>query len=253
MIEPAFVHAIRFAAASPTIRVDTGTLQTLTLGVAEGVDYFMAGDGEADDLVQILEDCLNTNGDGVTFVVTLEARSFIKVVADAAIDILWTDGLTTVDGALFGFDADASGTSFYAPDQTQGVWIPGTAARPVAPRTDTRLEPVTVGALVEAIDGSSRGYDLSSSRGERVISFHLIDRAKILTEYAAADEPYGALEHPWTNGLCRGREVRYYEDHSVRTPTSYERYRVRARGRPWREMGVTFIQRYEVELELREV
>lgn len=250
-IEPCLLYAIRFASSNPTIRVNTGSAQTLTLGVTAGVDYFMSGDDAADDLVKKLEDCLNTNSDGKVFTVTINERNVLTIAVSGASSVLWADALTTVDETLFGFPSNVGpGTSFTAPDQTKGVWIPGTSARPVGFRTDTRTEPVTVGAMMETVDGQSRVYDLTSTRGERVVTFHLIDRAKILTEYVAADEPFGALEHSWTNGFCRGRTVRVYDDKSDRT--TYETFRVAGRGRPWREMGVSFIQRYEVELRLRE-
>lgn len=255
--EPMILPAIRFSTANPGIRVNTGAAQTLTLAVSVGANYFFSGDGGADDLCAILQTALNTNSNGVTFTVTISARNFITITASASSSILWADALTTVDETLFGFPANVGpGTSFTAPDQTKGVWIPSTSDAVTAVRgflTDSKVEPVTVGHLAEAIDGSCRGYDLSSSRGERSVSFHLIERAKILTALAASDEPYGALEYSWTQYMARGREVRVYDDRTSRTANSYRRCRMKNRGRPWREMDVSRLKRYEVAFSMREV
>lgn len=260
---PSYHHPIRFAVANPVLRIHpdsagAGTAQNVTLAVATDEDYWMSGDGERAtagrrDLLAVLQDALNTNTDGEQYAATLDADGFVEIASLSGneFDLLWTHANTTVDAPTFGFrqTVDSTGADVHvSPNQARGVWLP---ERPK--RTDTRDEPVTAGALMETIDGGSRGYELASGY-ERYITHHLVDRTNILTELAAADRPLGSLDFAWVyGGWSRGAPIRFYEDKTNRTPWNWKHYRRKRRARPWREMGVSALKRYTVDLDMRRV
>lgn len=253
--DPILLVALRFAAANPVIRVDTGTQQDITLSVATDTDYWMAGDGDTYDLTEILETRLNTNSDGLTFTVTLSSRNILTVAADGAFQLLWTHVNTTVDPTVFGFTAadTPSATSAVAPDAAQGCWIPSVDdAHPRPPRRDSRRQPVVRGVVQSTISGLSRVYNLSgpADLGERRIQWHEIKKEKVLTEYAPADAPYGTLEWWWETGGACCRPVRYYPDKTNRA--TYFGARAAELTRPWSEDESRIQLRYFVELSLRE-
>lgn len=268
VLEPIFLLPIRFPSDNPTIRfhpdnAGAGTLQTVTLRVFAGFDYYLSGTDDPRenslDLCRILENALNENTNNATerYVVSLSARNVVTITATSGNEfiIYWDAPLTTVDPTIFGWVTDTgSADPQVAPNQAKGCWIPGTATRTVGKRFDTLVEPMTVGLTSIVESGSSRGYDLSPSRGERQIGFTLIDRAQVLNSQAVATEPYGSLEHNWkTLLMCGGRQVAFFEDRLTRTQANQALYRHKGgRGRPWKEMGVSFLKRYDVNFDFLE-
>ena len=264
LIEPGLLVPVRFS-GSKVIRIaDADETADVTINVTADIDWYNSGDNSTtvgeEDLIKQLQDDLNTGGatltPAVTFTLTLSARNILTIAADNAVDVQWSHANTTFDPTVVGFTAvdTGSGTSHVAPDTTQGFWYPGTTSNSRHVREDTRPEPVTVGHLAETIDGQSRGYELTSSLGERTIQLQYIEREKILVEYADASEPYGALEYVWkTSGMAKGRPTRWYDDKSSRTSSSYTKWRTKTRDRPWTKMDVSSLQRYEVLFLLREI
>lgn len=258
--DPILLSAVRIYTADPVLRVDTGTAQDVAVPFNVDEDYWMSGDGQTTtdqrDAIERLIAGLNTNTDGVTFSASLSARNVLTITSDAPASILWSHANTELDGLLFGYTGDTGpGTSHVAPQQTQFCWIPSredSRARP--PSLPGRAHPVTRGVTTRAISGVSRSYDLSgtTSLGERTIQWEMIRREKILTEYALAAEPYGALEWFWVNGGSV-RDLRYYEDKTVRTSSSYWRGRAASMIRPWVETNAFLLPFYNVTLSLVEV
>lgn len=264
--EPIFLVPIRFASDNPTIRFHPnnaggGTLQTVTLAVRAGVDYYLSGTDDPRenqlDLCRILENCLNSNTNNATerYTVSLSSRNVITITivgGAGAFIIYWDDPLTTVDPTIFGWTraATASSSTQLAPYQTKGAWIPGTSSRGVGKRYDSLVEPITVGATTVTENGYSRGYDLSPSLGERQIGFHLVDRAMVLNALAPAAEPYAALEYNWKSLLmCGGRQVIMFEDRTSRTQANGALLKHKGRARPWKEMGTQYLKRYTVDFD----
>lgn len=265
--EPILLAPIRFPSDNPTIRfhpdsAGAGTLQTVTLPVRAGIDYYLSGTDDPRenqlDLCRILENCLNSNSNNATerYTVTLSAANIITITAVTAntFTIWWDDALTTVDPTIFGFDVAVVGGPIVATRATKGAWIPTPAdgSYSVGKRFDSLLEPVGVGVTTITEDGNSRGYDLSGEDlGERTIGFHLVPRSKILTALADVTAPFGALEHSWKQlGLLSGRQFIFFDDRTVRTQDNGALLKLKnPRKRPWAEMGVSYLKRYEVELD----
>ncbi len=256
--EPMFLVPIRFTTANPVIRVTRNTTQDLTLSVNTDEDYWMSGDGNTTtgqrDLCERLQTCLRTHGGAgaSTFTVTISAYNIITITCVNAFSILWSHANTTADETLFGFTAQdtTSFTTVTAPNQTKGVWMPSSTTRAVTYRRDTRDLPITVGAIAETIDGQSRGYQLASSLKEREVSFVLLDRAKVLSEYASSTELYGAFEYSWANGMGKGSTFRLYDDRTIRSSNSYKKYRVKSLARPFGDMEVNYLNKYELKLPM---
>lgn len=237
-------------------------MQTVTLAVRAGVDYYLSGTDDPRenqlDLCRILENCLNSNTNNATerYTVSLSSRNVITITivgGAGAFIIYWDDPLTTVDPTIFGWTrtATASSSTQLAPYQTKGAWIPGTSSRGVGKRYDSLVEPITVGATTVTENGYSRGYDLSPSLGERQIGFHLVDRAMVLNALAPAAEPFGALEYNWKSLLmCGGRQVIMFEDRTSRTQANGALLKHKGgRARPWKEMGTQYLKRYTVDFD----
>jgi len=264
LVEPGLLLQVRVATADTVIRItdSTPTAEDMTITSAVSTDYWNSGDDDATagdaDFLKIIKDGLDANGLGLTFTVTPDSRNIIRIQSSGGTsNILWSHGNTTFDPTLIGFtSADTGlGTTHTSPDTSKGWWYPGTTSNSRHVWEDTRNEPVTVGHLAETIDGQSRGYELASSLGERNIAFHLLAREKILTEYAAADEPFGSLEYCWKTldqNIASGAPLRWYNDRTSRTTSSYGKYRTKTRDRPWQKMDVSALNRYEVFFSFRE-
>lgn len=257
--DPILLTPVRFTAADPVLRIDSGTAQDIAVPLSTDRDYWFAGDGEGRtdraDLVRALQDALNLNTDGVRFTVTISSRNIITVAADASFQLLWDHANTTLAKEVFGFTGStSSATSTTAPDAAQGCWVPSTSdSRIRPPRRDRRPQPVLVGSSQRTISGRRRAYDLSGEStlsDDRPLGWHIIKREKVLTEYAPADAPYGALDWWWKTGGASTRPIRYYEDKTDRT--AFWLGRSKSARRPWAEDEGQKYLRYFVDLELAE-
>jgi hypothetical protein len=243
LLKPCILYPIRFAATTYVVRVDVGgVVANLTFpstgALTLGRNYWLSGDGQADadggvggvgDLYAILLATLNSHA-GVNFsdVVPYTATNTTKItVSSGNFQILWAHVDTTLDPTLFGFTAasnpNPAANSTLSANTTQGIWYPN---RP--PAEDSRDRQPRSGDVATALSGLVRvSNTVASPKKERDIRFDLLTAAKALREYEDATDPFGSAEEMWLSGLSLGRPVRYYEDASPRTSTSYSLYRTR--------------------------
>lgn len=215
----AILYPVRFSATSALVRVTcNGVTENLTFGpVTVGRDYWLSGDGQADDsdgdgdLVVLLKACLDTHSEAdPVFSVSLNASHLVSIThLAAAFSILWSNGLTTLDPTIFGFtDSDtASGTSTTAPNLGQGIWKP---ARFIS--KDSCDRQTVVGAVSRSISGLVRTARLALPAKERELMFELVDKANALDRFASGTGPYNTFETAWRDGLSHGRRLRLYEN-----------------------------------------
>lgn len=251
--EPCILWPVAVSEPSPVLRVVTG-----------GVGRDAVLDVAADDLVHFVHDnswldilltALNDLPGGVTWTGQISDDHIVTLAASGTAEILWTHANTTLDPAMFGWtEADVGpATSFEAPNQAQGCWIPGLAGDPRGYYEDTLDEAVTAAVITRTLDGAVRGYDLSPEPSERLISFQRIHVERVLAARAVAGAPYSALETAWTvGGLAAGAAFRLCDDRTDRA--TYGTYSIaRTTGRPWKLEPISNVRRYEIELPLVEV
>jgi hypothetical protein len=199
--------------------------------------YWFAGDGQADgigtgdlggigDLCALLQATLNAHPSGAGFTVTLSVDNRITIANATAFRILWADALTTLNAVPFGFaqtSPGATATSFVAPNQTRGAFCPRRW-----PSSDSRDVSAFASGAAVSMSGRTRIARHATARAVRDIEYELLQQRYGIAEYADATEPTGTLEHVWTEALSRGFPVRYYEDETSRTSSSYRLYVLRA-------------------------
>ncbi len=248
----AFLYAVRFLTASPTIRVRfDGADQTLTLAVSTDTDYFVSGDGAADDLVTILQTALRTHtgtGHG-TIACAISATNVLTITSPTALSILGAHAGTTVDLGVFGLPTGATlggGTSLVGTYSTRGYWSPD---KPHL--RDFGDQPVLHGSVVAASGGSSRGSIRDTGKKERQITYQRVARARTMLVFAAVQQD--ALEYAWgpSGGLMCADAFRVYDDRTSRT--TYTRYRSKDAGRPWAEDEAVSFTAYSVTFDLLRV
>jgi hypothetical protein len=259
----AILWPIRFDASSYGVRVTIDlTPETLTLNVSTERNYFVSGDGQADaatdgglgDLVQMLEDLLDSHsaasGAG-SFTVSVTDDGQLSIQNNMAgsaqnWSIDWTNAASTLDHTIFGFlEANYSHTAglIEAPKKTKGVWYPDRTRA-----IDSRDRQPTVGAVAETISGLSRASRLVAPKKTREIGWRLVPQAKALDEYADSTEPYGSFESAWVNALSYGYSFRVYDDASKRSAVGYELYRMRSLSDPMQRSAEPV--RFEIDLSL---
>lgn len=222
---------VRFTAASYALRVSrNGTPSTLTLNVTAGRDYWLSGDAQADDatgagdLLALLEALLDTVASGVT--VALNAAHQVVVTAPSGtLALLWADGATTLDPAVFGFaDADTSAALVVTGTlQAAGIW------RPEKPLGPGRTTPVHVAGLARSLAGDVAGAYFGEAYPEREVTFPAVTDAKVRASQAPAGEPLGTLETAWAS-MVQGRPWRLYEDE---TSQAYAVHKATSQALPW--------------------
>lgn len=219
---------IRFSAPSYNLVVNAiGGDETLPFPASGALDtskdYYMADDGQADDLVKMLRDCIDAHT-GLSSTTATFSGDWKITVGTGTASIKWSDGSTTLDGSIWGFESStASGTSHTGENRPQGVWRP---ERPVS--VDSRNRRPIRGAVTESISGKIRVANFGAPLKTRDLLFQLLHRQHVLTEYAASDRPYSSFEHGWDNSIGLGRAFRLYEDETNRTPSSFDLLRTRS-------------------------
>ncbi len=232
---------VRFGSTSYTLRVDVdGTAEDLTFplvafgaSLSTTADYFLVDDQQKDDLCRLLEDTLSQHS--LINVATVSLTSGWRVSVElkdggTAIQLLWSHVNTTLDGAVWGFDADtaASGT-VTAANLPQSIWRPQRAIW-----EDSRNRQPIVGGVARSISGQTRVIQIATPAKDRTISFWRIPKARILTEFTASTEPSGAFEYAWVNSISKGHTFRVYEDEADRDHDQFEAYRTRTLADPLR-------------------
>ena len=253
----AYLFPVRFADANPVIRIHpdsagAGTEQDVTLSVAANTSYYLSGDGQSDDLLEILRAALDSNSDGETYTVTLASATQTITIASASaneFDVLWTHANTTVDAEIFGFaSSDLTGADSYAaPSATQGAWLPLQEVK-----RDTGDDPQIVGQSLVTQGGLVHGSSSGDTIYHRDLTYDLLVPAVIKEADVVSSGLYNSLERAWvTEALGRGNSVRVYDDATVRTTSSFKTYQVRTYAQPWRDMFEEIrVRNYEVRLEL---
>jgi hypothetical protein len=254
---------IRLASTTFAVRLTSGgTTETVSMAVGGGTrNYWMADDGQADadgsvggigDLVALLETVLNLNSAGATYTVTLDSSLYLSITVSGVADfqILWSNAATTLTAAHFGFPDStypaSAAASVTSPSLPYGIWRPGRAVA-----TDTRDRVPSVGAVGQAISGLVRVSDLvSDPKAHRNLSWRRFPAAKALTEYQASAEPTGSWQYAWRNSVKLGRPLRYYENETSRTATSYGLYRLRSKATDGLERSTESPARWNLSLEL---
>lgn len=208
-----------------TCNAVTETLAFAT--ITDGRNYWASGDSQSDmdagvggtgDLCLLLQDCLRAHSEGSSFAVSISSTNRVTITCSSSFSILWNDSLTTLASAPFGFDQtdSTSGTSLTSQNQTLGAYCLETFII-----DDSRWRAMTVGEAASSIAGSYRASYFGEAARERTVSFDMLPPSKALIEYQLADEPTGSFEWHWRNAFVQGKEMRFYEDASVRTSTSY--------------------------------
>jgi hypothetical protein len=152
----------------------------------------------------------------------VDFRVRITNTLDNGFRILWDDAGTTLDKSIFGFTESmaVSVDTIDAPNMPSGIWRPGRFVS-----KDGRERQPVVGAVARSISGETRTARLALPAKEREFSVELIPRARALSEFAAATEPYNTLETAWVEAISLGREFRLCEDES--DPDTFTAYKTR--------------------------
>ena len=204
--------------------------------------------GNVADALELLETCLETHSQiGVATVSLVNHRVQVTHDSLGALNLLWADGATTLDGRWFGWttaNTGATSGTMTAPNQPQGWWLPG---RPVS-EPDSRNRAVTLGGYTETLSGRMRVSHFGSSRKVRTMTFRLLPRALALAEYAANSAPYGTFEELWSS-LSQGRPVRFYPSSTALGSSDYTLYHTRSLADPL-DRDPSTILRWAATLEL---
>lgn len=244
---------IRFAATSYVLRFTYNSItEDLTFPATGSLDptqdYFMAGDGQADDLMQMLEDCLNSHSSGPSMNVPFTGAWKVRPANLITMQILWDHANTTLDKAIWGFEGDtASGVAASSENVPQGLWRPQKAIA-----FDGRDRQPIVGGQAQSVSGKLYTVRIATPKKEREIDFRNVLQGRALDEYAASDDPTGAFEYAWTNSISLGRTFRVYPDEDTRTSSSYTSYRIADLSDPM-EVSPQWGVRWNIRLPMRRV
>lgn len=201
---------------------------TLTVAPTTVPDWLPTGDGGAYDLLQNLEDALNTADVSNNYVVTLTAAWHITIAADSNFEIHWDDAATTIDPEILGWFADsadsAGANSYTSPAQSSLVWYPQQAVAqaqfPPVPHTMTLSHRTITGKRITrqiayvAPSGHTRTFAemLSSSsthRGECSLRIEALD-SQYVYESPTLNDSLDALVH-WYAHASAGKWFAVFE------------------------------------------
>ena len=252
---PSIAWGVRLQSATYSIKVDfnsSGSPETLTFpstgSLDPTTDYFMCGDGAADDLITMLAATLNTHTSLSTATVALNASHKIVVYPDAGlstVEILWADAGTSLSGHVFGWPASTgSSTPITATNQPYGIWLPG---RP--PSVDTRDRQPIVGGINESVSGKVRVTRIALPNKRRDLGWAYIEQARALAEYTGTAGSQAALEFAAVESIQRGHSLRYYDDATAMDTEVYNTYLPRDLEDPL-QRSEEFPTRFDAELRL---
>jgi len=252
----------RFAATAYVLRVEvdggapedldfpaTGTLSTTR-------NYYPTGDAQADgddavngsaDLLTLLKATLETHSLVTTATVTISSTTFlISVTTDATTQqILWDHGNTTLDKAIFGYDAStADSATVTAENYPAGLWRP---QQPIS--FDSRDRQPIVGGISRSMSGQSRTSNFATANKEREISFLRVTKERTLIEYEAAAETNNSFEYVWSNSIGVGRRFRVYADELTISSKGYSVYSPAGLDDPI-SRSADFITRWDITLPM---
>lgn len=224
------------AAGQYTLRVTmAGVTEDLTFppsALTADRNYWASNDAQADtdggvggvgDFLALLRATLLTHSQAVGVTLSLSSINVLTINTGLVLtSILWGNAATTLAAAPFGFAQTDTGTAgvLTGAVQTRG------ACTPTATWTETDSRPIRARKLSVARSLSDRVRIAvhSTGRDRRRLRFALLQPYEALIEYVASGAPTmptGSFEHMLELALGLGRPVRFYEELSTRTSTSY--------------------------------
>jgi len=242
IVQDGILWPLRFASTTPgdlvvTVNAADETLTYPTVTLLR--NYYAAYDQQADastdggqgDALELFLTMLNTHTQAGTFSLvdgSGDGSSTTKITHDTAeFTLKWTNGSTTLDtySHFFGWDgtADVTSTSLSlsAVNAASGLWRPGCYRS-----EDSREQTPYVASTARTTDGQVRHSRLVTPKKQREVAWILLNQAKVLSEYEATTDPYGAFETAWDDAIGKGWRFRLYNDISTRTgPSDYTVYR----------------------------
>lgn len=248
LLHPLLAWPVRFAATTFDLRVTVLATETLTTPVLTiDRNYWTIGDAQADadggiggvgDLLAILKTTLQTHSNIVSCDVTLTAGFRVRVQITnppaQTLNILWDDGATNLDKAVFGFSTDSGiGDPVTGDRMPMGIWRP---QRPIG--RDSRERAPHIGGQVSTLSGDYRTTHIAEGKKTRDLPFIHLPQARILEEYADTTEPFGAFESAWNDALVLGRRFRVYADELNLATNAYTIYKTRGTSNPMQRSGV---------------
>ena len=253
IVQDGILWPLRFSSTLPgdlVVSVTGGApvQQTLTFPTVTLLrNYYAAYDQQADadtdggegDVMELFLTMLNTHTATGTFSISDASGTGAgqtKITHDTEDFIIeWTDAATTLDAYshYFGWDGTADITStndggsefVLAANNAAGIWRPGCYRS-----EDSRPQTPMVGGSAMTAGGETRAVRLTTPAKHRDVAWVLLNQAKVLSEFEATTDPYGAFETAWDQavGIGTGERFRLYNDISVRTGSSdYDVYRFR--------------------------
>lgn len=239
--DPCILWGVRFGATAYNLAITANgsTDTTNAFAVASTVtDCFASGDGQSDDLCNMLQTCIRLHANATAATVTLTSDYKIQVTNATAIKLLWSDPATTLDATVFGWvagvDSD-SGTTITSPNVVKGIWRP---KRPAS--DDGRNTPMVVGGIASSISGKIRVSSMvapADAPRERTLVWRNLVQSEVVDEYTEADDPFGSYEYAWRYSLSRGYGFRYYEDETACATRVYDLLRVASLELPYARSG----------------
>lgn len=206
----AIAWGYRFA-AQPAVQFGVGvTSETVTLATSPGVDYYVTGDGQADDLLALLEAAMEAHGSTPAITPSMVGFTARFATGGVSIQLEWTHANTTLDPAIFGWTASADSAlaaTITSPNQVGGLWRAG-----APPMYDSRPRQPVIGGVARTLRGDVRASNFGTPYKMRELGWHLLPQEIALEQYATTTAPKSAFESCWLESLSRGHAFRYYPD-----------------------------------------
>lgn len=254
--EALIAWAYRFGATSYVLRVDVDSAgaEDLTFNAAgsalsTSTDYYMGGEGQANDILYFLKYCIELHTGGIEVDVYLNANHRVQIdVVTGATDfqIHWAHANTTLDPEIFGFGHEDTGdvATVTSDERPLGIWAPGL---PVT--LDDKPRDQIVGGVATSMSGKVRVSNFGTAEKDRFLSWTVLPKAVVRGEYAA--RPSEAFQHAWTTSMALGRPFRLYVDDDTLAVTHKKTYRVSNLGDPMSRSG-PFNLRWDVNIQCKE-
>ena len=230
---------IRFSQVSYTIRFRFNSVTEDLRFAATGTDlspttdYFVIGDGQSNDLIDLLEKALEDHTQSPSLVGTLQSTWVVRIaetIGSTNMQLLWDHANTTLDKAIFGFAGDTAETF-----PLDGTLLPQTLWRPEKPEMNGRgkEQSVIAGGIVTA-SGAQRTSYFGAGPDQRKLRFERLSPSKAKKSSVSATEPFGSIEDAWKLSMARGQRFRVYDDETNLATNAYEEYRAQpTSGKIW--------------------
>lgn len=223
---------VRFDATTYDLVVTANAVQeTLTFpasgALTVGRNYWVSGDAQADastlngpaDLLTLLDACLESHSELSSVTCALGSTFGVSITSSVSCTIEWSSGSTTLDPAVFGFDAtDLTGTAIDSQSAVPTLWRPEASIA-----KDTRARQAAPRSVAVSLAGIARVARYDTPEKTREVGFVFLGQEKALAEYASGAS---AFETWWVDYASYGYAVRLYEDEDSMTSSDYTLHRV---------------------------